>query len=149
MNAQQLVKYQIIKSGLELFDEFASVIASNFPDFFDEYDINDVILEKLNTWNIDAIFDELEYDDAMQDGRSEVRCSGEEIDLKPTSYSRNYEVDAVAMNIKGVWVAWDYFYGGGKHSEPESIDWISNARIVSCTEKQVITTKRTFAEIED
>ena len=148
MNAQQLIKYEIIKRGLELYEEFAGVFSANFPDTFNDYDTNEVVLSKLTMENIDEIFDELEYDDAMQDGRSEVRCSGEEINLPPKSWSRHYEVDAVAMNIKGIWVAWDYYYGGGRHGEPEAIEWIVDARIVDCKEEQVIVTKRTFSEVE-
>ncbi|MFW1850075.1 hypothetical protein ACG9XR_05820 [Acinetobacter guillouiae] len=148
MNAQQLIKYQIIKRGLELYDEFAGVIAANFSDTFSENDNNETILSKLTSENIEEIFDELEYDDAMMDGRSEVRCSGQEINLDPKNWSRHYEVDAVAMKINGIWVAWDYFYGGGKHSEPDAIGWIEDARIVNCKEEQVTVTKYTFSEVE-
>lgn len=148
MNAQQLLKYQIIKRGLELYDVFSGVIANNFPDTFTENDDNETILTKLTRENIDEIFSELEYDDAMQDGRNEVRCSGEEINLSPKNWSRHYEIDAVAMNINGVWVAWDYYYGGGKHSEPEAVEWIDDARIVNCKEEQVTVTKHTFSEVE-
>lgn len=148
MNAQQLIKYQIIKRGLEIYDEFAGVFAANFPDTFDESDSNEVVLSKLTVENIDSIFDELEYDDAMQDGREEVRCSGIPADLKPKNWSRHFEIDAVAKNINGTWVAWDYYYGGGKHAEPETCEWIGDARIVNCEEVQVMKTEYYFSEVE-
>lgn len=148
MNAQQLIKYQIIKHALELYDEFSGVVAANFPNTFSEDDRNEVVLSKLNEDNIDLIFDELEYDDAMQDGREEVRSSGKVADLKPKNWSRHYEIDAVAMNINGTWVAWDYYYGGGKHGEPEEVEWIGDARIVNCEEQQVMKTEYYFSEVE-
>ncbi|HAV4862184.1 TPA: hypothetical protein NES53_000481 [Acinetobacter baumannii] len=148
MNAQQLLKYQIIKRALEIYDEFSVVVAANFPDTFGEEDSNEIVLSKLNEDNIDLIFDELEYDDAMQDGREEVRCTGCVTDLKPKNWSRHFEIDAVAKNINGTWVAWDYYYGGGKYSEPESIEWIGDARIVNCEEVQVMKTEYYFSEVE-
>lgn len=103
--------------------------------------------EVVNAENVDALYDEREANDGgdLQDARSEIRCSGEETNLS-TPFSRHYESDAVAAQyLDGSWVGWTYWYGGGKHGEPEAIDWMSDAYDLTCEEKQVTVTQRTFA----
>lgn len=72
---------------------------------------------------------------------------GMETNLRPKTSSRHYEIEVRAIEVDGVWVAWDYCYGGGKHGEPEAFDWISNARIVECKERVVTKIEYTFKEI--
>lgn len=80
------------------------------------------------------------------DAESEFRCFGVPTDL-PADYSRNYECERVAhLMPSGKWVSWLYWHGGGKHSEPDAIDWISDACYVNCVEKEEIVTTRTFTE---
>jgi len=77
----------------------------------------------------------------------ETRYGTEEPDLEPKTDSRHYEVEVRAMKVDDVWVAWDFYYGGGKHGEPEAFDWIGNARIVECEEKVVTKVEYNFKEI--
>ena len=80
----------------------------------------------------------------------DVECDfreGISTELTPKTSSRHYEIDVVVRNIDGVWVAWDFYYGGGKFGEPESFDWISNARIVNCEENVVTKVEYIFKEI--
>jgi len=82
---------------------------------------------------------------------NDIRCSGEETNLSPTQYSRNYEVDFVAYRIPGpkdIWVGWDYFYGGGKHSDPDAIEWLDTIKELSVTEKEVMIIEKTFSIIK-
>ena len=72
---------------------------------------------------------------------------GLETNLTSKTSSRHYEIDVHAMQVDGIWVAWDYYYGGGKHGEPEAFDWISNARIVECEEKVVTKVEYNFKEL--
>ena len=72
---------------------------------------------------------------------------GLETNLTSKTSSRHYEIDVHAMQVDGIWVAWDYYYGGGKHGEPEAFDWISNARIVECEEKGVTKVEQNFKEL--
>ena len=72
---------------------------------------------------------------------------GLETNLTSKTSSRHYEIDVHAMQVDGIWVAWDYYYGGGKHGEPEAFDWISNARIVACEEKVVTKVEYNFKEL--
>ena len=96
-----------------------------------------------------------QYEDLWEHLKSEFDCydieyemrEGLETNLASKTSSRHYEIDVHAMQVDGVWVAWDYYYGGGKHSEPEAFDWISNARIVECEEKVVTKVEYNFKEL--
>lgn len=92
-------------------------------------------------------FDE-DDDWRYQDAANEVRGSGIETSL-PCPVSRYYEAEAVAAKLPdGSWVGWTYYYGGGKHGEPDAIPWIEDAYDVSCVEEEVIVILRTFAVAE-
>lgn len=55
-------------------------------------------------------------------------------------YNRNYECCIRAREAPdGSWIAWPYWYGGGKHGCPEAIPWIEDAfEIESWTEIQIV-----------
>ncbi|MDD2711337.1 MAG: hypothetical protein PHU77_00315 [Simplicispira sp.] len=102
----------------------------------------------VNAETIDDLYDERYEEDGgeLQDARSEVRCSGEETDIA-APFSRHYESDShAAQYLDGSWVGWTYWYGGGKHGEPEAIDWMNDAYGLTCEEKQVMVTQRTFTK---
>lgn len=103
--------------------------------------------EPITADNIDEMFDELNEDWALQDAASEVRCTGTPTGLPATS-SRHYESTAVAAKMPdGSWVGWTYWFGGGKHGEPEAIDWMDEAYEVSCVEEEKLTVVRTFTRV--
>jgi hypothetical protein len=104
--------------------------------------------ENVTAENIDELYDETNGDDyELQDAISDVRCSGEETGLS-CDWSRHYESDAVAAKAPdGSWVGWTYWYGGGKHGEPEAIDWIEDAYDVTCTEEEKLVVVRTFKQV--
>lgn len=99
--------------------------------------------------NVDEIYEATEDDDyALQDARSEVRGGGVETGL-PCEWSRHYESKAVATQyIDGTWVGWTYWYGGGKHGEPEGIDWIDEAYALTCVEEPRTIIHQTFTKVE-
>ncbi|HEX8894424.1 MAG TPA: hypothetical protein VF783_13930 [Terriglobales bacterium] len=103
------------------------------------------ILIQVTADNIDELYDETNGDDyELQDAESQVRCSGIETNL-PCDWSRHYESDAVAAQAPdGSWVGWTYWYGGGKHGEPEAIDWMDSAYDVDVTEEEKLVVVRTF-----
>lgn len=102
---------------------------------------------EITSENVDELYDENDQDWELQDARNEIRCSGEETGIG-APYSRHYESDSVAAQMPdGSWVGWTYWYGGGKHGEPEAVDWMEDAYDLSCTEKQVTITKREFTKI--
>lgn len=116
-----------LKYGVELTLETAESIFMS-PD------------EYLNGEDLEDIFSNFE---------SELRHFGEEIDLPPKTWSRHYEVDCVAYQFDDVWITWDYYYGGGKHGEPEQFDWIGKAEFLNLDEeKEVVTIVRTFSRKE-
>lgn len=97
--------------------------------------------------NVDELYDANNEDWELQDARSEVRSGDVETDL-PCEWSRHYESKSVAAKMPdGSWVGWTYWYGGGKHGEPEAIDWIADAYDVDCKEEEKLVTVRTFARI--
>ena len=113
-----------------------------------------LILEKLRKWgldlpeitadNIDALWDDRREDD-LYDARNEVRCSGEKTGIKARSWSRHYECEEVAAKCPdGTWVGWTYWHGGGKHGEPDEVEWMEDVYDVTLTEEQKTVTVRTF-----
>jgi len=82
------------------------------------------------------------------DAEQEFRCSGIETDLE-AQYSRHYESAQVAKKLdSGVWVSWTYWYGGGKHGEPDAVDWTGSAYQVDCSEEEKTVVVRTFNKLD-
>lgn len=95
--------------------------------------------------NIDELWAELSKTESVFDATSEVRCLGIETNL-PCRSSRHYESDSVAIQMPDKsWVGWTYWYGGGKHAEPEGIDWIEHAYGVACAEEEKLVIVRSFS----
>lgn len=97
---------------------------------------------------IDALYSELEEKnpDAEQDARNDIRGGAVETGL-PCGWSRHYELKSVAGRTpSGDWVGWTYWYGGGKHGEPEAMDWIDDAYDLQCAEEEKLVTVRTFSK---
>lgn len=131
MTAQELIYKSMIHECYKREDNF------NFTDYPEDITYEDLFDELLDTVFGDTLY-EIRYD--FRYGDQEV------LDLEPKTSSRHYEIEVRASKIDGVWVAWDFYYGGGKHSEPEAFDWISNARIVDCEERVVTKTEYVFKE---
>lgn len=129
MTAQQLIRKAILLKAVD----FENIEPFN---------------QSLDGAGIDKLYESYNEYDELNDPKNEIRYGQVEANLNPITWSRSYEIDVRAMKIDDVWVAWDFYYGGGKHGEPESFDWISNARIVNCEEIQVMTTQYDFSEIK-
>ena len=130
LTAQELIYKQMI----QVVSEYNSRITDFVAECVDQESYESM------WYGIKSEFDEayeLEYE--MREGL--------ETNLTSKTSSRHYEIDVHAMQVDGVWVAWDYYYGGGKHGEPEAFDWISNARIVDCEEKVVTKVEYNFKEL--
>jgi hypothetical protein len=85
--------------------------------------------------------------DGLGDSKYEVRCGDLETELSCES-SRHYESNAVAMKFPdGSWVGWTFWCGGGKHGEPEAIEWINNAYDIECKEEEKLVIVRTFSRL--
>lgn len=127
MTPEQKLKHAVILKGIEL----GSIAA---PD------------DEITAEHIDQLFEDLGDDYALQDAMDEIRCSGTETRLRCRQWSRHYESRAVAAHMPdGSWVGWTYWYGGGKHGEPESVEWMSDAYEVECKEEEKLIVVKTFS----
>lgn len=121
-----------------------------------------LVLVKLNAWRktempvlesgeqLDALYaTENENDDGrFQDARNESRW-GMEAEVIPTPHSRHYEIDCHAAELPdGSWIGWWHLHGGGKHSEPDAYDWVSEAFDLNHASEVVTVTKHTFTKPE-
>lgn len=92
--------------------------------------------------NLDDLYEELYADDIEFEFRE-----GEVETNIPCEYSRHYESKSVAAKmLDGSWIGWTYWYGGGKHGEPESIDWMGGAYELDVSEEEKLVVVRTFTK---
>ena len=104
-----------------------------------------VLDKELIDADIDDIIDE--YEDEIFEYAYNFRCGEIETHIRKES-SRHYESKSVATKLwDGTWVGWTYWYGGGKHGEPEAIDWMDSAYFLNCEEKEVLQIVRTFKKV--
>lgn len=102
--------------------------------------------EPITAENVDRIYQELNEDYELQDYENEFRSGEVETGIK-CEYSRHYEAKSVAAKMPdGSWLGWTYWYGGGKHGEPEAIDWMSYAYELDCKEEEKMVVVRTFSK---
>lgn len=97
--------------------------------------------------NIDELYEAADDadDGCLQDTREEIREGQHETGLVP-QFSRHYESKSVGMQMPdGSWVGWTYWYGGGKHGQPEAIDWMDEAYDLDCAEEEKVMVVRTFS----
>lgn len=127
MNAQQLIKFGIIKLAYTFNPE---AIVAGLIKTMTDVPVGATFTQLIDTVTaetIDNIYESLRYDeddkyktnDSMQDAYYEFRTCGQEIDIPTVNWSRHYEIDTMATKVKGQWFCWDYYHGGGKHGEPE------------------------------
>ena len=110
----------------------------------------DDTLDLSNPDGVDAAYEQAEEytgsfaDTEIIDDESDFRCGGEQTDIACDG-SRYYESYSVARKLSdGSWVGWTYWYGGGKHAEPEAMDWMDSAYYLSVTEEEKTVVVKTF-----
>jgi hypothetical protein len=127
VTAEQKIKYQILLTAIEM----------GWIEL--ELSHNDID-------NIDEIYNCM--GDGAYDAQNEFRGGQVETNI-PCDYSRHYESKSVASKLwDGTWVGWTFWYGGGKHSEPEAIDWMDEAYFLDCVEEEKLVVVRTFSKAE-
>lgn len=112
--------------------------------------LNEVNLEysQLTDEDIENMYNILQESSDYWEAKEAIR-EGEVYTEIETEYSRHYESRSVASQLPdGSWVGWTYWYGGGKHGEPQAIDWIEDAYDLDCVEEEKMVTIRTFAKKE-
>lgn len=96
---------------------------------------------------VDAVYDAAVQDGDHWDAESQAREGEVETGLD-CPLSRYYVAKAVASKVpNGLWVGWTYWYGGGKHSEPEDLPWMESAYFLECAEEERMVTVRSFSRI--
>tara|TARA_R110000772_G_scaffold249530_2_gene363975 strand:- start:89485 stop:89895 length:411 start_codon:yes stop_codon:yes gene_type:complete len=105
--------------------------------------------EILNTnEQIEACYSKNEQFDtgALQDTRNDFREGQEETGIQAL-FSRNCETKSVAYFLKdGTWVGWTYYYGGGKHSYADEIEWVENAYYLECDSVERVVEVKVFTK---
>lgn len=87
---------------------------------------------------IESVWDAFNETYEAQDAKDEFR-QGEEYTHIATQFSEHYECKPVAAEMPdGTWVGWNYWYGGGRHSEPSEIEWMEDAYEVSFHEETIV-----------
>lgn len=98
---------------------------------------------------VETLYQELYEKEDLWDAICAVREGDVETDID-CDYSRHYESKSVAMKcVDGTWVGWTYWYGGGKHGDPESIDWIEYAYDLDVKEEEKLVVVREFTKKEN
>lgn len=124
MNAQQTLKYAILNLG-------AIWECSQLPDNLTGEEVDDLWDEADDIY--DAIYE-------MREGEVDTNIDA--------PYSRHYESKSVAVQApNGQWVGFTHWYGGGKHGNPEEIDWIEYAYLLDCKEEEKLVTIQTFTKV--
>ena len=81
-----------------------------------------------------------DYEYEFREGQVETKL--------PCEYSRHYESKAVARKMTdGSWVGWAYWYGGGKHGDPEGVEWMEDAYDLELTETEKMIVVQEFKKI--
>ncbi len=128
MKPEFKIKYCILA------DYFCCELEGTLPDNLSEEEVEEL-------WD--------EHYENLYDTKYEFRNGQVETDV-PCDYSRHYESKSVAAKCpNGEWVGWTYWYGGGKHGEPESIDWIEYAYDLNCKEEEKLVVVRTFSKLKE
>jgi hypothetical protein len=109
---------------------------------------NDKALPDVTKDNVNDLWDGSEEEPGYWDARYEFR-EGEVETNVPSESSRHYETKSVAAIMPdGTWVGWTYWHGGGKHGNPEEIEWMEDAYDLTVTEEEKVVTVRTFTKAD-
>jgi len=124
------------------------IIANRALAFIDENQWNCKPFTEITLDNIDEFEDGeicMYVEDAISDAASEVREGKVETDI-PCDGSRYFESKSVAACFDGRWIGWTYWYGGGKHAQPETVEWVCEAYFLDCVEEVQTVTVRKFTK---
>lgn len=109
----------------------------------------ETVSTEMTAEQVEEAYDELVENDEHWDAEYEARGGEVETGLD-SPLSRHYETKAVASRApNGQWVGWTYWYGGGKHGNPEEIEWQDDAYLLDCVEAEKVVTVRTFAKVKE
>lgn len=134
LTAPEKIKLYVMCQSEDITQEIVDEYIEGYLDTFVEFP------------TVSEIFDDFSGNYNIQDHLSNFRTGGTETNL-PCEYSRHYESESVAAQVlDGSWVGWTYWFGGGKHGEPEAIEWLEYAYRLDCEEEEQIVIVRTFSK---
>ena len=88
--------------------------------------------------NVDGVYKALDVDHVICnfiDG--EPTDLNFEIDLANRRWLLGFEIEWLAVEFDGRWLVFPHLFGGGRHSEPEQLDFTKYAHFVACSTKTV------------
>lgn len=85
--------------------------------------------------------------DPLQDIKCEFRETYTQETNIPHEFDSYYESHSVAKSIGGKWIGWTHWYGGGKHGEPEFIEWIDDAYFLEIQSTKTVV-EHIFKKVE-
>lgn len=103
---------------------------------------------------VEEFYDEVKYEefeDYVRDVVSEFRDSGENINDKVYE-DRYYCYRDVAIPITGrddLYLAWTYYFGGGKHAQPWDVEWMEDCYLLRCREVEETRIVKVYEKVED
>lgn len=140
MTASQKIKREIMLEAVKAFKEHPK-----------RYERHEEFIALVESGITDATVEKQYYkfiqEEFQYDFESEFREGTVETNL-PCEYSRHYEARSVARKMcDGSWVGWTYWYGGGKHGNPEEIEWMLDAYNLELTETEKLVIIQEFKKV--
>lgn len=140
LTACQKIKRELVNQAYESFkadDEHTE----------EEQAFLDLMKDGVTEGTVDEQYDALVETGEHWDFISEFR--GGQVETKlPSDYSRHYEAKEVAAKLSdGTWVGWTYWYGGGKHGNPEEVEWMEDAYNLEVTETEKLVVIQEFKKV--
>ena len=128
MNIEQKIKRHILINAVDVDIDLSTA------DLIDE------------TWEIAENYEGAFSQTEIIDKEEDFRCGGQPTNLTCDARSRHYESEQVAIKLSdGTYVSWVYWSGGGKHGEPDGIDWMDSAFEVDREESEQLVTIYKFS----
>lgn len=134
MTPSELIELQINREAYESYLDYKK--PEGFPKKYEDLSEDQLLYLEENG-----------FEDYFNDAEYEFRGGEKETNIDPENYSRHFEASSVAAKIDDKWVGWTYWYGGGKHAEPEAIEWKGDAYFLDV--KEVMVKQLMFAKVEN
>lgn len=132
LSGRDKIKWLILSEYDAAYKDY-EMIVREFGDIDNAYDF---------VYDGDDQYDLLDVEGELRKGEIETNID--------SPLSRHYENKSVAAQAPdGSWVGWTYWYGGGKHGEPEAIDWMNEAYNLDCVAEEKLVVVRTFTKVEE
>lgn len=89
--------------------------------------------------------------DIVREVINKFRESGEEI-VDKVQQDRYYCYQEVAKKITGskdLYLGWTYYFGGGKHAQPDQVEWMEDCYLLKCREVEETRIVKVYLPLVD